>query len=88
MHDRILFVVLNHLEMVRYANKFDLDDPEVIEGFAKFVEGEQRLRFYIRTPTVMPMQLHLIYGTIQRGMHNQLNTLPYFTKEHQWIQRA
>jgi len=45
MHDRILFVVLNHLEMVRYANKFDLDDPEVIEGFAKFVEGEQRLRF-------------------------------------------
>ena len=24
MHDRILFVVLNHLEMVRYANKFDL----------------------------------------------------------------
>ena len=45
MHDRILFVVLNHLEMVRYANKFDLDDPEVIDGFAKFVEGEQRLRF-------------------------------------------
>lgn len=45
MHDRILFVVRNHLEMVRYANKFDLDDPEVIDGFAKFVEGEQRLRF-------------------------------------------
>ena len=25
-HDRVLFVVKNHLEMVRFANKFDLDD--------------------------------------------------------------
>ena len=45
MHDRILFVVRNHLEMVRFANKFDLDDPEVIDSFAAFSEGEQRLRF-------------------------------------------
>ena len=41
MHDRILFVIRNHLEMVRYANKFDLEDPEVIDAFANFVEGEQ-----------------------------------------------
>ena len=26
MHDRILFVIRNHLEMVRFANKFDLED--------------------------------------------------------------
>ena len=45
MRDRILFVIRNHLEMVRYANKFDLDDPEVIDAFANFIEGEQRLRF-------------------------------------------
>ena len=50
MHDRVLFVVRNHLEMVRFANKFDLDDPEVIDSFAAFVEGEQRLRFlYVHT---------------------------------------
>ena len=50
MHDRILFVVRNHLEMVRFANKFDLDDPEVIDSFASFSEGEQRLRFlYVHT---------------------------------------
>jgi [protein-PII] uridylyltransferase len=50
MHDRVLFVVRNHLEMVRFANKFDLDDPEVIDSFASFVEGEQRLRFlYVHT---------------------------------------
>ena len=45
MHERVLFVIKNHLEMVRFANKFDLEDPESIEVFAKFVEGEQRLRF-------------------------------------------
>ena len=28
MHDRILFVIRNHLEMVRFANKFDLDDKK------------------------------------------------------------
>jgi [protein-PII] uridylyltransferase len=50
MHDRVLFVVRNHLEMVRFANKFDLDDPEVIDSFASFSEGEQRLRFlYVHT---------------------------------------
>ena len=50
MHDRVLFVVRNHLEMVRFANKFDLDDPEVIDSFASFTEGEQRLRFlYVHT---------------------------------------
>lgn len=50
MHDRVLFVVRNHLEMVRFANKFDLDDPEVIDSFAAFTEGEQRLRFlYVHT---------------------------------------
>jgi [protein-PII] uridylyltransferase len=50
MHDRVLFVVKNHLEMVRFANKFDLDDPEVIDSFASFSEGEQRLRFlYVHT---------------------------------------
>ena len=49
-HDRVLFVVKNHLEMVRFANKFDLDDPEVIDSFASFTEGEQRLRFlYVHT---------------------------------------
>jgi len=50
MHDRVLFVVRNHLEMVKFANKFDLDDPEVIDSFAAFSEGEQRLRFlYVHT---------------------------------------
>ena len=47
MRDRILFVIRNHLEMVRYANKFDLEDPEVIDSFAQFVEGEQRPTFSV-----------------------------------------
>ena len=78
MHDRILFVVLNHLEMVRYANKFDLDDPEVIEGFAKFVEGEQRLRFlYTHTYCDANATAPDLWNSHKEELHNQLfsNTL-------------
>ena len=74
MHDRILFVIRNHLEMVRFANKFDLEDPESIEVFAKFVEGEQRLRF-MPTPTVMRMQQHPICG-----MHIRKSYTPNFSR--------
>lgn len=45
MWERVTFVVRHHLEMVRYFNKYDLDDPEVIEAFAAFVQGNQRLRY-------------------------------------------
>ena len=45
MRERVTFVVRHHLEMVRYFNKFDLGDPEVIEAFAAFTQGHQRLRY-------------------------------------------
>lgn len=43
MHERVLFVVKNHLEMVRYFLKYDLEDSEVIDAFAGLVGSEQRL---------------------------------------------
>ena len=63
MHDRILFVIRNHLEMVRFANKFDLEDPESIEVLQSLLKESKDFVFFMHTPTVMLMQLHQIYGT-------------------------
>ena len=64
--------IRNHLEMVRFANKFDLEDPESIEVFAKFVEGEQLVSlctYWIR------MQQHPICG-----MHIRKSYTPNFSR--------
>ncbi|MEC8013968.1 MAG: [protein-PII] uridylyltransferase [Verrucomicrobiota bacterium] len=78
MRDRILFVIRNHLEMVRYANKFDLEDPEVIDSFAQFVEGEQRLRFlYVHTFCDANATAPDLWNSHKEELHTQLfnNTL-------------
>ena len=50
MRDRVLFVIRNHLKMVRYFYKYDLEDPKVIGSFAAFVGSKQRLRYlYVHT---------------------------------------
>ncbi len=75
MHDRVLFVVRNHLEMVRFANKFDLDDPEVIDSFASFAEGEQRLRFlYVHTYCDANGTAPDLWNSHKEELHTQLYT--------------
>ena len=75
MHDRILFVIRNHLEMVRFANKFDLDDPEAIDVFAKFVVGEQRLRFlYAHTYCDANATAPDLWNAHKEELHTQLYT--------------
>ena len=85
MHDRILFVIRNHLEMVRYANKFDLEDPEVIDSFASFVEGEQRLRFlYAHTYCDANATAPDLWNEHKEELHTQLftNTLSVLEGKH------
>lgn len=44
------FLIKNHLEMARFWQKFDLDEPETTQAFADIVEDEDRLRFlYVLT---------------------------------------
>jgi [protein-PII] uridylyltransferase len=85
MHDRILFVIRNHLEMSRYANKFDLDDPEVIDSFAQFIEGEQRLRFlYVHTFCDANATAPDLWNDHKEELHTQLfvNTLNVLEGKH------
>ena len=75
MHDRVLFVIRNHLEMVRFANKFDLEDPKSIDVFAKFVEGEQRLRFlYAHTYCDANATAPDLWSAHKEELHTQLYT--------------
>jgi [protein-PII] uridylyltransferase len=85
MHDRILFVIRNHLEMTRYANKFDLDDPEVIDSYAQFIEGEQRLRFlYVHTYCDANATAPDLWNDHKEELHTQLftNTLSVLEGKH------
>ena len=85
MHDRVLFVIRNHLEMVRYANKFDLEDPEVIDSFASFIEGEQRLRFlYVHTFCDANATAPDLWNDHKEELHTQLftNTLAVLEGKH------
>ena len=85
MRDRILFVIRNHLEMVRYANKFDLEDPEVIDSFAQFVEGEQRLRFlYVHTFCDANATAPDLWNSHKEELHTHFSPTPcQFLKENE-----
>ena len=85
MHDRILFVIRNHLEMPKFANKFDLEDPDVIESFANFIEGEQRLRFlYVHTYCDANATAPDLWNDHKEELHTQLfnNTLSVLEGKH------
>jgi len=43
--EQILFIIRSHLEMARFWQRFDLDDPETAASFANFIEDPQKLRF-------------------------------------------
>ncbi len=47
---QILFIIRNHLEMARFWQRFDLDDPQTAVSFADLVEDTEKLRFlYVHT---------------------------------------
>ena len=61
-----VFCGANHLEMVRFANKFDLDDPEVIDSLQPLWKGNKDYAFSMCTLTVTPTEPLQIFGILQR----------------------
>lgn len=48
--DQILFIIRSHLEMARFWQRFDLDDPQTALSFSELVEDAEQLRFlYVHT---------------------------------------
>jgi [protein-PII] uridylyltransferase len=43
LHEEILFIISNHLEMARFWQHHDIDDPQNIQSFANKVENQKQL---------------------------------------------
>lgn len=44
-HKHVLFIIENHLEMARFWQHYDLDDPRTAQSFAEFVGDTDTLRY-------------------------------------------
>ncbi|MBC9867683.1 MAG: [protein-PII] uridylyltransferase [Opitutae bacterium] len=44
LSDKILFIIGNHLEMARFWQRHDIDDPQTVRKFARLVESLAHLR--------------------------------------------
>jgi len=71
--EQILFIIRNHLEMARFWQRFDLDDPQTAASFAALTEDPQKLRFlYVHTycdargtaPTLWTSHKDLMHRTL------------------------
>ena len=71
--EQILFIIRNHLEMARFWQRFDLDDPKTAASFAEFVEDPQKLRFlYIHTFCDARGTAPTLWNSYKDAMHRTL----------------
>ncbi|MEO0508230.1 MAG: [protein-PII] uridylyltransferase [Verrucomicrobiota bacterium] len=80
----ILFIIRSHLEMARFWQRFDLDDPHTAESFAKFIEDPQLLRFlYVHTYCDARGTAPTLWNSYKDTMHRTLyrRTMEQFEKD-------
>ncbi len=78
---QIEFIINNHLEMARFWQKFDLDDPQTAESFANIVGDPQQLRFlFAHTYCDARGTAPTLWNSHKDAMHRTLylRTLEYF----------
>lgn len=80
IHEKILFLIRNHLEMARIWQKHDLDDPQTARNFAAFI-GDRDLLHYLYVLTfcdargTTPELWNYFKDTLHRQLY--LSTLEY-----------
>ena len=71
--EQILFIIRNHLEMARFWQRFDLDDPKTAASFAEFVEDPQKIRFlYVHTYCDARGTAPTLWNSYKDAMHHTL----------------
>lgn len=78
---QILDTIANHLEMARFWQRFDLDDPETTQAFAGLVGGANRLRhLYVHTYCDARATAESLWSDYKQMLHDTLylNTESYF----------
>jgi len=69
----ILFIIRNHLEMARFWQKHDVDEPRVSAAFAELVEDTQKLRYlYVHTFCDARGTAHGLWNSYKDILHNRL----------------
>lgn len=78
--DAIFFVIENHLEMVRFWQRYDVEDPKTIELFAEFIENEKQLKYlFVHSFCDAKATAPDLWNQHKNTLHLQLykNTLQY-----------
>ncbi len=71
----ILYIIKNHLEMARFWQRYDLDDPETAKAFAKQTETAQQLRLlYIHTFCDARGTANGLWNNYKNTLHSTLFT--------------
>lgn len=82
--EQILFIIKSHLEMARFWQRYDLDDPQTAASFASLVEDPQKLRFlYVHTYCDARGTAPTLWNDYKDSMHRTLfvRTLEQFDSE-------
>ncbi|MGJ3242038.1 MAG: [protein-PII] uridylyltransferase [Opitutales bacterium] len=73
LHRKILFIIRNHLEMARFWQKFDVDDPRTIRSFADLVESSEHLcLLYVHTYCDAQGTAAGLWNGYKDSLHTQL----------------
>ncbi|MGJ8652127.1 MAG: [protein-PII] uridylyltransferase [Opitutaceae bacterium] len=71
--EQILFIIQSHLEMARFWQRFDLDDPQTAQSFAEFIEDPDKLRFlYVHTYCDARGTAPTLWNSYKDAMHRSL----------------
>lgn len=81
--EQILFIIRSHLEMARFWQRFDLDDPQTAASFAKFIDDPENLRFlYVHTYCDARGTAPTLWNGYKDSMHRTLYTRTLEQFEH------
>lgn len=73
VRDVILFLIRGHLEMARFWQHYDIDDPRTIQKFAEWVGDTDRLRYlYVLTYCDARGTTEELWNSYKDALHTQL----------------
>lgn len=71
--EKILFLIKHHLEMARFWQRYDVDDPQTTSAFAEFVENTEQLRYlYVLTFCDTRGTKQDLWNSYKDTLHTQL----------------
>lgn len=69
----VLFIIKNHLEMARFWQRYDVDDPRTIATFAELVDNEEALRhLFVHTYCDAKGTAEQLWNDYKDQLHRQL----------------